>query len=152
MGDLMNKLIKKIFGIDKIEEETRKAIEESEKAKKIAEDALDSAEKAKEEERIAKLSPKEIANEKGEPYIAVVDTKINESNVRNGFFELDWNEHFVVQLRLSGYRGETEEAVVDQWFQDLCRNIGSEEGVDMTRRGSGYININNLGEGKAEIS
>ena len=81
-----------------------------------------------------------------------MDTHVNKDNIRNGFFELDWNEYFVLQLRTEGYQGETDESVVDLWFQDLCRNIGSEAGVNMDRRGSGYINVNNLGDGRSEIS
>jgi hypothetical protein len=72
--------------------------------------------------------------------------------VRNGFFELDWNEYFVLQLRSAGYTGETDEAIVDKWFQELCRGVGAEEGVDMERRGSGFVNVNNLGNGKVEVS
>lgn len=97
-------------------------------------------------------SPKESATEKKEPWIAVLDTHVDKNNIRNGFFELDWNEYFVLELRNNGYTGDTEEAVVDKWFGDLCRNIGGDEGLDMDRRGSGYININALGNGKAEIS
>ena len=95
---------------------------------------------------------KEIATEKKEPWVAVLDTKVNPENVRNGFFELDWNEYFVLQLTEAGYLGTTEEEIVNQWFQDLCRNIGAEEGIDMDRRGSGYINVKGIGNGKAEIS
>jgi hypothetical protein len=95
---------------------------------------------------------KEIATEKKEPWVAVMDTHVNKDNIRNGFFELDWNEYFVLKLRTEGYQGETDEAVVDIWFQELCRNIGSESGVNMDRRGSGYINVNNLGDGRSEIS
>ena len=98
------------------------------------------------------LSPKEAATERGEPWVAVMDTHVNKDNIRNGFFELDWNEYFVLQLRSNGFQGETEEAVVDQWFQELCRNIGSESDINMDRRGSGFINVNNLGNGKSEIS
>ena len=148
----MNKLIKKIFGIDKIEAETRRAIEDGERATKIAKEATDQAERAKEAERIAKLGPKEIATEKKEPWVAVLDTHVNKDNIRNGFFELDWNEYFVLQLKEAGYQGDTEEAVVDQWFQELCRGVGSEAGMNMDRRGSGYINVNNLGDGRTEIS
>jgi len=97
-------------------------------------------------------SPKELATAKKEPYIAVLDTHVNKDNIRNGFFELDWNEYFVLQLREAGYKGTSEEEMVDQWFQDLCRNIGAEEGVDMERRGSGYVNVSNIGNGRAEIS
>lgn len=149
---IMNKFIKKVFGIDKIEAETRRAIEDSERATKIAKEAHEQAELAKEAERIAKLSPKELATEKKEPWVAVLDTHVNKDNIRNGFFELDWNEYFVLQLRNAGYTGETEEAVVDSWFQELCRNVGAEANVNMERRGSGFINVNNLGDGRSEIS
>ena len=97
-------------------------------------------------------SAKEIATAKKEPYVAVLDTHVNKDNIRNGFFELDWNEYFVLQLREAGYKGTSEEEMVDQWFQDLCRNIGAEEGIDMERRGSGHVNVSNIGNGRAEIS
>jgi hypothetical protein len=80
-----------------------------------------------------------------------LDTHVNKENVRNGFFELDWNEYFVLQLRSNGYQGDTDESIVDQWFQDLCRNIGAEAGVDMERRGSGFVNRALRDDGKTEI-
>jgi hypothetical protein len=147
----MNKYIKKLFGIDKIEEETRRAVADAERATRIAKEAHEQAEQAKEAERLAKLGPKELATEKKEPWVAVLDTHVNKDNIRNGFFELDWNEYFVLQLKEAGYKGDTEEAVVDQWFQELCKGVGSESGVDMDRRGSGFINVNNLGDGKSEV-
>lgn len=98
------------------------------------------------------LSPKEQATANKEPWVAVLDTHVNKDNIRNGFFELDWNEYFVVQLRSAGYNGESDEAIVDQWFSELCRNVGAEEGVNMDRRGAGYINVNNLGNGRTEVS
>jgi hypothetical protein len=97
-------------------------------------------------------TPKEIATEKKEPWVAVLNTHVNKDNIRNGFFELDWNEYFVLQLRTAGYTGETDEAIVDSWFSELCRNVGAEEDVDMSRRGAGYINVNNIGDGRTEIS
>jgi hypothetical protein len=97
------------------------------------------------------LPPKEAATLKKEPYVAVLNTHINEDNIRNGFFELDWNEYFIVKLRESGYTGDTEEAIVDAWFKDLCRDVAMEENVNMSQRGVGYINVNSLGNGKAEI-
>jgi hypothetical protein len=142
---MMKQFIKKMFGIDKIEAETEEAIR-----KKI--EATMAAEKAIEAERLTKLTPKEIATEKKEPWVAVLETHVNSENVRNGFFELDWNDYFIVQLRSNGYQGDSEEAIVDKWFQDLCRNIGAEEGVNMERRGSGFINVNDLGNGKSEVS
>lgn len=95
---------------------------------------------------------KEIANDNKQPYVAVLDTHVNKDNIRNGFFELDWNEYFVVQLKEAGYQGKSEEDIVDQWFSELCRNVGAEDGVDMDRRATGYVNVNNIGNGRAEIS
>jgi len=148
----MNKFIKKIFGIDKIEEEARRAVESAERSTRIAREAADAADRAQEAERLAKLTPKELATEKKEPWVAVLDTHVNKENVRNGFFELDWNEYFVLQLRSAGYTGDSDEAIVDKWFQELCRGVGAEEGIDMERRGSGFVNVNNLGNGKSEVS
>jgi hypothetical protein len=147
----MNKLIKKIFGIDKIEAETKRALEESEQSNKIAAESLKKADLAKEAERLAKLSPKELATEKKEPWVGVLDTHVNKENVRNGFFELDWNEYFVSQLKGAGYVGESDEEIVDKWFQELCRNVGAEAGVNMDRRGSGYVNRALRDDGLTEV-
>ncbi len=97
-------------------------------------------------------SSKAEATRKKLPWVAVLETHVNPDNPSNGFFELEWNEYFIVQLKGHGYDGPTEESIVDAWFQNLCRNIGNESGLDMERRGSGYINVNNLGNGKSEIS
>lgn len=148
----MNKFIKKLFGIDKIEAETIARLEDAERSTQIAKEATEQVERARELERLAKLSPKEIATEKKEPWIAVLDTHVNKDNIRNGFFELDWNEYFVLQLREAGYKGDSEEAIVDSWFGELCRNVGNESGVNMNQRTAGYINVNNLGDGRTEVS
>jgi hypothetical protein len=145
----MKQFIKKLFGIkDPIVQTAadRSHVEE------IGRLAAEEAKRIAEEKRIASLTPKELATEKKEPWVAVLDTHVNKDNIRNGFFELDWNEYFVLQLRASGYNGETDEAIVDQWFSELCRNVGAADGVDMERRGSGFINVNNLGNGRTEVS
>lgn len=147
----MKTVIKKIFGIDKIEAEVIEATQQKLKAEADAAAALKAAEEAKEAERLAKLTPKELATEKKEPWVAVLDTHVNKDNIRNGFFELDWNEYFVLSLREAGYIGETEEEVVDQWFQELCRNVGSEANINMDRRGSGFVNRALRDDGRTEI-
>lgn len=141
----MKKYLKKFLGLDQIDQK----LQEAEQLKKEAEEALAAAREA---ERIAKLSPKELATERKEPWVGVLETHVNKENVRNGFFELDWNEYFVVQLRSAGYTGETDEEVVDIWFMNLCRNIGSEEGIDMNRRGSGFVNRALRDDGRSEVS
>lgn len=145
-------IFKKVTGIDKLEAATAKAKIEKLASEQEATAAQAEADKAKEAAEYAKLGPKEAATAKNEAYIAVLDTKVNPENPRNGFFELDWNDQFVLQLKVAGYFGDTDEEIVDRWFQDLCRNIGNETGVDMDRRGAGYINVSSLGNGKSEVS
>lgn len=148
----MKNIVKKLLGIDKLESLVSEAEVRLQQASEEAAKAIAEAEKAKEAERIAKLSPKELATEKKEPWVAVLDTHVNKENIRNGFFELDWNEYFVLQLRTAGYTGESDEAIVDQWFSELCRNVGAEEGIDMSRRGSGYVNRALRDDGRTEVS
>jgi hypothetical protein len=148
----MQNFIKNLFGINKLEEAKAKANLEKLSAENEAALATAAAAKAKEAAEYAKLGPREAATARKEAYIAVIDTKVNPENPRNGFFELDWNEYFIVQLKEAGYYGESDEEIADRWFQDLCRNIGAESGVDMDRRGAGYINVNSIGNGKSEIS
>ena len=85
-------IFEKLTGLDKAREEAVKAAQEAahlaEEAKAEAERAVEAAKKALAEEELAKLSPKERATAKGEPYVAVLDTHVNKDNVRNGFFEL----------------------------------------------------------------
>lgn len=85
------------------------------------------------------LSAKELATQNKEPWVAVINTHVNKENIKNGFFELDWNEYFVAELRNSGYKGVRDEDIVDQWFSELCRNVGKESGIDMEQRGSGLF-------------
>lgn len=121
----MKQLLKKMVGLDKLEQTIAKAESELEEAKQ----RLEAAEKAKshaiEQEELAKLSPKERATRKKEPWVAVLNTHVNKDNVRNGFFELDWNEHFVLQLKQEGYgvNGDKDEEIVDRWFRELCANV-----------------------------
>ena len=121
----MKKFIKKLFGIDKIEAEAEAAIKAAEESKQIAGKAAEAAEKAKEVEELSKLSAKDRATKLKEPWVGVLETHVNKDNVRNGFFELDWNEFFVLKLRQEGYGfdGDPEEQIVDRWFRELCANV-----------------------------
>ena len=148
----MKNFIKKITGIEKLEKEKAKKEHELLIAADQLAEAEKATEKAKRQEELAKMTPKERATAREEPYVAVLDTHVNKENVRNGFFELDWNEYFIVQLRQAGYgyEGDKEEEIVDRWFRDLARNVLAEEGQDVSR-GAGYINVNKLADGKAEV-
>ena len=96
------------------------------------------------------LKEKKQATKNKKPWVGVLDTQVNADNIRNGFFELDWNNEFIEQLLDAGYKGESNEEIVDMWFKDLARNVLAEEGQDPTRN-AGYINTKNLGDGKAEV-
>lgn len=141
----MKEWFKRITGITKLQQDRADALAGANEAKAREEAAIEA-------EAIAKMSPKERATKKGEPWVAVLDTKVNIDNPRNGFFELDWNEHFIEQLKKSGYGfdGDPEEEIVDRWFRDLARNMLAEDGLD-TSRGAGFINVNRIGGGRAEV-
>ena len=148
----MKNFIRKIFGVEEIESQIEEALRKKLESEKEAELAQKLAEDAQEQLRVAKLTPKELATEKKESWVSVLDTHVNKDNIRNGFFELDWNEYFIMELKEAGYTGNLEEEIIDKWFQDLCRNIGNESGVNMERRGSGYVNRALRDDGKTEVS
>ncbi len=148
----MNKWIKKLFGIDKIEAQAERSLAIAEAATETAKQATEAATRAQEAEATAKLSPKERANKRKEPWVAVLETHVNKEDPANGFFELDWNEFFVLQLRQAGYgfEGDSDELVVDIWFKTLARNMLSDEGLDMNRS-QGFINVQKLDKNRSEI-
>jgi hypothetical protein len=116
--------------------------------------AVEEARIAEEEMKLLKKkNPKEYATRRKEPWVNVIDVKVNEENVRNGFFELDWNEYFIAQLVQAGYGvdNDPEEEIVDRWFRDIVYNMLEEEGQD-TNRGAGYINVVPIAKGKSEVS
>ena len=130
----MKEFFKKLTGLDKVEAE--KAAVESEKM-----------------ELLKKKDPKEYATRKKEPWVSVLDVKVNKDNVRNGFFEMDWNEYFIKDLKKAGYGedGDIDEEIVDRWFRDIVYNMLAEEGMD-TERGAGYISVVPIDKGKSEVS
>ena len=121
----MKKWIEKLFGIDKIRAEAERSIGIAAQASETAKAATEAAERATEAEAQAKLSPKERATRKKEPWVGVIETHVNKDNVRNGFFELDWNDLFVLKLKQEGYGedGDKDEEIVDRWFRELCANV-----------------------------
>src|SRR5210317_1642262 len=109
--------------------------------------------KEEEMELLKKKDPKEYATRRKEPWVSVLDVKVNEENVRNGFFEMDWNEYFIAQLIEAGYGidNDPEEEIVDRWFRDIVYNMLEAEGQS-TDRGAGYINVVPISKGKSEVS
>lgn len=145
----MKQWLKRISGIEAKElelaaEEARINSEAEEQRKQL---------EAKEIELLKKKDPKAYATRRKEPWVSVLDVKVNEENVRNGFFEMDWNEYFLQQLIQAGYGTEQdpEEEIVDRWFRDIVFGMLEQEGLD-TNRNSGYINVVPIAKGKSEVS
>ena len=114
----MKNWLKKLTGIEKLEKERAEALARLADAKAMEEEA-------KKAEELAKLGPKDRATKLKEPWVGVLNTHVNKDNIRNGFFELDWNEHFVLKLKQEGYGfdGDADEEIVDRWFRELCANV-----------------------------
>tara|TARA_B100000424_G_scaffold115402_1_gene87059 strand:- start:895 stop:1299 length:405 start_codon:yes stop_codon:yes gene_type:complete len=134
----MKDWLKKVTGFDKEQkklESLKKEVEEQEN------------------KLLKKKDPKALATKKGEPWVNVLDVQVNKDNIRNGFFELDWNKHFIEQLIKEGYGEEAdpEEEIVDRWFRDIVYNMLQEEGLD-TNRSAGYINVIPIDKGKSQVS
>ena len=72
---------------------------------------------------------KEFATLTDGPWFSVVKTTIDPNTPTEGLFELDWNEKFVETLKAAGYKGDRPELVVQQWFDNLCKNIAKEHGA-----------------------
>jgi hypothetical protein len=105
--------------------------------------------------KAVKKTAKELATERGEPFIDILTVEVDPNNIGNGAFELDWNDFFVAKLIRSGYKGKTDEQIVEQWFQDVCRNVVLEtfeqyEANDP--RPSNGVQRRNIGGGRTEVS
>ena len=101
-------------------------------------------------------SAKDLATERGDPYIAIVSIDLDPENIGSGAFELDWNDRFLAQLIRAGYQlqaNEPENVIVDRWFQTVCRNVIMEnfeqEQADPELRKYGRRDI---GRGRTEFS
>ena len=114
----------------------------------------------KQKPKVKSKTAKELATEAGEPYISVISIELDQDDVGNGAFELDWNEIFVARLVKAGYmqkKDDTDAEIVDRWFQSICRNILNEnfeqweanQPIDARPR---RVDRNDLGNGRSEIS
>ena len=108
------------------------------------------APKVKRGKKVEKTN-KELATERGEPYVDVVKVEFDSDSPRLGSFEIDWNQHFVEMLVKHGYVGKSPEQIVDQWFTDLCRNVVLETYEQEQADPSARVIKKDLGNGRTEI-
>jgi len=152
--------------IKKEEPETNSTSENAPKPKPKPKPKAKSKAKAKPKTKKKKeeptLSAKDLATKEGEPYIAINKVIIDPNDLNNGAFELDWNDKFLVNLVKQGYKikkEDTDQEIVDRWFQTVCRNIALElyeqEVADPDKRSSGEMRVirqRDLGNGRTEVS
>ena len=125
--------VKKAIGIQpKITKETTKELTQED----IRRQALD--------------KEKEEATKAGKPWVAVLDTQVNPDNIRNGFFELDWNNEFIEQLIDVGYSGESNELIVDAWFRTIVSQMLEDE-CHASDRVMGQVKVVPIDKGKSSI-
>jgi hypothetical protein len=103
-------------------------------------------------------SAKELANERGEPYVAVLSMDVDPENLHQGAFELDWNDKFVANLVRAGYQmdaKDTDSDIVDRWFTAVCRNVvleTYEQYEAMNPERDRVVKTRDLGDGRSEVS
>jgi hypothetical protein len=108
--------------------------------------------------RPKKKSDKDLATERGEPYVAILSMDVNFENLQNGSFELDWNDKFVANLVRAGYQMKPEDSdadIVDRWFTAVCRNVvleTYEQYEAMNPERDRLIKSRDLGDGRSEVS
>ena len=99
---------------------------------------------------------KEIATDKGEPWVDVLSMDVDPENLHQGAFELDWNDKFVANLIRAGYQMKPDDKdsdIVDRWFQAVCRNVvletwEQEQAMNPNR----IIRSKDIGDGRSEVS
>ena len=125
------------------------------KPKKVEAPTAPPVEKPKKVEK----TEKELATEKGEPWVQVLRIDVDPNNLHQGAFELDWNEIFVARLVKAGYmmkQDDTDAEIVDRWFQNVCRHVVMEtweqEQAIKKSYSNQYIQDRDIGGGRREVS
>jgi hypothetical protein len=114
--------------------------------------------KAEPRSKKVEKTDKELATEKGEPYVQILSMDIDPDNMQSGAFELDWNDKFVANLVRAGYQKDskdTDSDIVDRWFTAVCRNIvleTYEQYEAMNPERDRVVKSRNLGDGRTEVS
>ena len=99
---------------------------------------------------------KEIATEKGEPWVGILSLDIDPENLHQGAFELDWNDKFIANLIRAGYQGkptDKDSDIVDRWFQNICRHVVMETWEqEVAMNPNRVVKSRDIGGGRSEVS
>lgn len=103
----------------------------------------------------ASAKAKAKATEAGQPYIQVLGVELDPTNPTFGAFSMDWNDIFIQGLRSMGYKGQTDEIIIDQWFKTVCYHVMKDtyESYEAMKPGNGRrTQTRMLGQNLSEIS
>ena len=107
--------------------------------------------RANSKKKVAEDPDKVKATKNGEPWVKILSIELDSADPGQGAFELDWNDKFVANLIRAGYQGKTDQDIVDNWFQTVCRNVVLEtweqDQADPTNRS----NRRDIGNGRTEV-
>ena len=110
-----------------LEEKLAEINAETPEEKEIAKLAV----KLKHEEISQDAFDKAVATINKEPWVNVIKMGVNPTNVTQGYFELDWNEEFIIMLQEAGIEGKSDEEIVNKWFNGVCRTVLLQEKADL---------------------
>lgn len=102
------------------------------------------------------LSAKDLATQRGEPYVTILKFDLDPEDLRSGAFELDWNDKFIANLIRAGYQmkpDDTDSELVDRWFQNVCRNVVLETWEqEQANNPARWVKSKDIGNGRREVS
>jgi hypothetical protein len=102
--------------------------------------------------RAKKPQPEPVVEKPVQPEVKVIKMDFDPTDPRQGSMELEWNDQFIQLLRQHGYTGDSEEALIDAWLNDICRNIIGQPAVGTVPEYSRFVRRQDLGDGKTEVS
>lgn len=104
---------------------------------------------------------KQKATLEGNPWMTVINSDYDHEEGLGGLtFEFDWNDHFVEFLRENKFEGLTDEDVVENYFNELCKQIAIQEDLveyintdpSAPERAPGTVIKKNASDGRSEYS
>jgi len=116
-GDIIGATIHVLLGKDKASKKNKKNVISNKQSMSKEDIAAFYADKNKE---------KELATKEERPWVDIVGFEVDYENLSFGNFNFDRNELFISRLRAVGYQGQSDDAIMDQWFTSVCRNIALE--------------------------
>lgn len=86
--------------------------------------------------RMSKLEhDRKLADLRSEPWVNMPDIKWDPADPSRSYFELDYNDHFVSFLRNNGYKGVSDDQIVESWLTEVCRAVA----MDMAQTDPAFV-------------